>query len=265
MTARLITIPFSHYCEKARWALDRCNVDYVEEGHLPLFHYTASYRAARHRTVPILVDGKTVVRDSTEIVAWADTKRPGALIPVAGAEDALGIEDDLDNHFGPATRRWAYYQLLPNREADRYITVGVPRWEKSLLGVMRPLAVRMLRKGLKIDAAGVERSLAKIKTTLARVEEIMADGRRYLAGDRFTVADLTFASLASPIIPPPEHPIQQWPLELFPQAARDQMTAWRERPAGEFALRLYANDRVATRRAPVSQNFGDRISIRSSK
>ena len=26
VTAQLITIPFSHYCEKARWALDRCGV-----------------------------------------------------------------------------------------------------------------------------------------------------------------------------------------------------------------------------------------------
>lgn len=249
MTARLITIPFSHYCEKARWALDRCGVDYVEEGHLPLFHYTATFRAARHRTVPLLVDGKTVVRDSTEIIAWADTKRPGALLPVAGAEDALAIEDDLDNHFGPATRRWGYYYLLPNKQADRHIVAGVPRWEKSLLGVVRPLAVRMLRKGLKIDEAGVERSLAKIETTFARVEDIIADGRRFLIGDRFTVADLTFASLAAPILLPPEHPVQQWPLELFPEAARDQIDAWRARPAGKFALRLYANERTATRRA----------------
>ena len=28
---RLLTIPISHYCEKGRWALERAEIDYVEE------------------------------------------------------------------------------------------------------------------------------------------------------------------------------------------------------------------------------------------
>lgn len=246
---KLITIPFSHFCEKARWALDRAGVAYEEEGHLPVFHYLATYRAGAHRTVPVLVDGKTVVRDSTDIVAWADAKRPGCLIPVAGAEDVLAIEDDLDRHFGPATRRWAYYHLLPNRDADRFITCGVPRWERTLLGVARPLAVSYLKRGLKLDAAGVERSRKKIEDTFARVEQILADGRRYFAGDRFTVADLTFAALAAPILLPDNHPIQTFGIELFSPEAQEQVRAWRARPAGQFGLRLYAEDRTALARA----------------
>ena len=35
---RLITIPPSHYCEKARWALDYAGISYREEGHPPLLH-----------------------------------------------------------------------------------------------------------------------------------------------------------------------------------------------------------------------------------
>ena len=31
---RLITIPISHYCEKARWALEWSQIPYVEEKHL---------------------------------------------------------------------------------------------------------------------------------------------------------------------------------------------------------------------------------------
>ena len=174
MTAKLITISFSHYCEKARWALDRCGVPYEEEAHLPVFHYLVTYRSGGTRTVPVLVDGETVVRDSTDIVAWADKHRPGSLIPPAGARDALAIEDDLDNHLGPATRRWAYFHLLPNREADGYVVAGVPRWERSLLTVSRPLAIAFLRRGLELDEAGVERSRKQIEDTFARVDEILA-------------------------------------------------------------------------------------------
>jgi glutathione S-transferase len=247
MTAKLITISFSHYCEKARWALDRCGVPYVEESHLPVFHYLATYRNKAKRTVPALVDGTTVVRDSTDIVAWADKHRPGSLIPLSGAEDALTIEDDLDNHFGPATRRWAYFYLLPNRNADPYIVEGVPRWQRTLLKLTRPVAVAYLRRGLKIDEAGVQRSLVKIEETLTRVDEIVADGRRYLAGDRFTVADLTFAALASPILLPPKHPAQKIPFDLLPDEARSRVEAWRARPSGRFALSLYARERNANR------------------
>ena len=245
MTTKLITIPFSHFCEKARWALDRAGVSYQEEGHLPMFHFLATYRAGAKRTVPVLVDGKTVVRDSTDIIAWADAQRPGCLIPVAGADDLLAIEDDLDNHFGPATRRWAYFHLLPNKGADRYITEGVPRWERSLLKISRPLAVSYIRRGLKIDEAGVERSRQKIESTFERIEQIIGDGRRYIAGDRFTVADLTFAALAAPVLLPEHHPVQTFGLELFGAAAQDQIRAWRERPAGQFGLRLYADERRA--------------------
>lgn len=244
MTAKLITIGFSHYCEKARWALDRCGVPYEEQAHLPMFHYLASYRFGRSRTVPVLVDGDTVVRDSTDIVAWADQHRPGALIPIGGSADALAIEDDLDTHLGPATRRWAYFHLLPNRDADRFIVSGTPRWERSLLKISRPLAVGFLRRGLDLDEAGVERSRQKIEDTLSRVDDILAHGHRYLAADRFTVADLTFAALAAPILLPPEHPTPL-PIELFPPAAREQIEAWRARPAGRFALELYARERNA--------------------
>ena len=199
--------------------------------------------------MPVLIDGKTVVSDSTDIIAWADAKRPGTLIPIASSTDVLAIEDDLDNHFGPHTRRWVYYYLLPNHDADRHITNGVPRWERSLLGITRPFAVAYLKRGLKIDEAGVERSRQKIEDTFARVDQIIGDGRRYIAGDRFSVADLTFAALAAPVLLPAGHPVQTFDLELFPEVARDQIRGWRERPAGQLALRLYANDRAVLSRA----------------
>lgn len=241
---RLITIPFSHFCEKARWALDRCDVAYQEDGHLPLFHYLPTKRASGTRTVPVLVDGKEIVPDSTEIVAWADARCPGALLPqdpVARA-DALMLEDDFDRGLGPATRRWAYFHLLGLRGVDAYVTHGVPRWQRLGLRITRPIAVTVLKRSLKIDAAGAERSRAKIEDTFARVSERL-DGHRYLAGDRFSVADLTFAALAAPVLLPAELPVRLPPLAELPEAARAQITAWRESRAGEHALRMYREHR----------------------
>ncbi len=244
VTTRLITIPFSHYCEKARWALDRCNVRYEEDGHLPLFHYLANRRAGASRTVPVVVDGDLLITDSSRIVAWADSRKPGTLIPTGERRtEALALEDDFDQKLGPATRRWAYYHLLPRTDLDHVITRGVPRWQALALKAVRPIAVGLLKRGLKIDAAGVERSRQRIEDTFAAVAARLADGRRYLTGDRFTVADLTFAALASPILLPREHPFGLPAAEEFPAEPRTQLVAWRDSVAGAFAARLYAEHR----------------------
>jgi hypothetical protein len=51
------------------------------------------------------------------------------------------------------------------------------------------------------------------------------------------------------VLLPPEHPAPALPLELFPPIARQQIEAWRARPAGRFALQLYARERASTPRA----------------
>jgi glutathione S-transferase len=245
MTATLLTIPSSHYCEKARWALECCGVPYREDGHLPLIHWLAVRRVGGGRTVPVVVDGQTLLTDSTDIIAWADAQRPGTLLPAEPALRAAALEDELDVNLGPATRRWGYYYTLPRRDLTHLMVRGAPAWEARALRWSRPLAERFLARGLRIDAAGVARSRAKIEATFARIEALLADGRRYLVGDRFSVADLTFAALASPILLPAEHPFLVPRLDDLRPEPRAQVDAWRASPAGQLALGLYADHRAA--------------------
>ena len=51
----LVTISISHYCEKARWALDRAGLAYEERRHLPALHRVAVKRAGGNLTAPVLV------------------------------------------------------------------------------------------------------------------------------------------------------------------------------------------------------------------
>ena len=64
----LITIPISHYCEKARWALDRTGVKYEEKAHLQVIHWVPVARAGGGKTAPVLVWGDRVFADSADIV-----------------------------------------------------------------------------------------------------------------------------------------------------------------------------------------------------
>ena len=244
MTPTLITISFSHYCEKARWALDRCGIAFEERANLPLFAYLATYRASRTKTVPILVAGDTTLTDSTEIVAWCDARKPGTLLPADPAQrgEALALEDDFDRDLGPATRRWGYAQLIDEPRVVPYLGSRVPRWQAVGLKVARPVAMGMIKRGLDITPDGVARSLAKIEDSFARVTGLLADGRRYLVGDRFTVADLTFAALAAPVLLPDQLDVGLPPYEMFGDA-RAQIDTWRATPAGAFAQRMFKEER----------------------
>src|SRR3954447_2721065 len=72
VTCTLITIPISHYCEKARWALDRARLPYRERAHLQVIHWAAVKRAGGKMTVPVLVCEEGVLPESADIVDYAD-------------------------------------------------------------------------------------------------------------------------------------------------------------------------------------------------
>jgi glutathione S-transferase len=246
MSARLVTIPFSHYCEKARWALERAGVAFVEDGHLPIYAYLALRRAGGGRTVPALVtaDG-AVVTDSTDILRWCDAHGQAPALAPPELPDAATLEDDFDRHLGPAARRLGYFHLLPSKDAfaDLLDRGAVPGWQKRSGRLARPLVVRLLKRGLKIDAAGAARSRTTLDAAFATVAALLADGRRYLCGDRFTAADLTFAALAAPVLVPDAYaPYLPSPVHQ-PASFRALVDELRATPAGAFGLRMYADHR----------------------
>ena len=68
MVLRLVTIPISHYCEKARWALERADMPYREERHIQGVHQVAARRAGGGKTVPVLVTDDGAIGESQEIL-----------------------------------------------------------------------------------------------------------------------------------------------------------------------------------------------------
>ncbi|MCC6619721.1 MAG: glutathione S-transferase N-terminal domain-containing protein [Deltaproteobacteria bacterium] len=242
---RLITIPLSHFCEKARWALDLAGLDYVEEGSLPLFHMLATRRHGG-RSTPLLVTPEGALRDSTDILMWVDRRH--RLYPEDAAQRAevVALEDQLDEVLGPHLRRVGYFHALPDRErALAVVTQGVAAWQARLARPLFPVLKRLLVASLKLTPTGAGRSTEKVRAIFAEVSTRLADGRRYLIGDTFTAADLTLAALAAPLLYPPGHPIR-WPDEgERPPAIRALSEELRGTPAGAFALRMYAEHRPA--------------------
>ena len=152
---RLVTIPISHYCEKARWALERAGLAYREERHVQAIHRIAARRAGGGRTVPVLVTPEGALGESEEILVWADerTSPEHRLFPADPGERAEveRVCRPLDERLGPSGRRLMYAHMLARRELLlRFNNQGVPAWEDRMLRLGWPLAVRLVRRELDI-------------------------------------------------------------------------------------------------------------------
>ncbi|MEJ0085036.1 MAG: glutathione S-transferase family protein [Pseudomonadota bacterium] len=248
--ATFITIPLSHYCEKARWALDRASLPYREEPHAPLLSRFATRRGAGG-TVPVFVRGDLWLNTSTAILAHADAMR-GELYPLDATlrQEVAALEQRFDQDLGTHVRRWAYTHLLPDKALLRELwSRGVPRHEALWLPLIVPIGRQLLRRAYKVTPAGAARSIDRIREIFREVDARLEGGRRFLAGDRFTAADLTFAALAAPALFPPECRATMPALEQVPEAMRAEVRSLRATGAGGFALRIYATERGVTRSA----------------
>lgn len=245
---RLITIPISHYCEKARWGLAYAGLDYQEQAHLQVLHYLAVLPHSRLGMVPVLLTANETICDSSEILRFADRHLAdqNKLYPPESRAEVERLEDHYDEQLGVETRRWTYYHWLtePAREVMRTAAQLTPKWQQLVGPIFFPLLRVFLNIKLGISTASVEAGLKIIESGFDDVAERLADGRPFLCGARFTAADLSFACMAAPVLLPPEYGVRLPRPEEAPVSARADIERFRRHPAGQFALRLFSDRRL---------------------
>lgn len=249
---RFITIPFSHYCEKARWAMDRRGFAYREEPHVPGFHRIITRPLKARGSVPVLLDGGQLFDDSTDILCHVDKQGTAGepLVPQKDPERnlCLALEERFDQALGPHTRRLMYYHLLQDRQATlQLLRIAGANWEKALLPWVFPVLRTVMQRTMRIDAEGALRSRQAIDTIFSEVAMRLQDGKPYLCGDFFSAADLTFAALAAPVVWPDEYgggKLALPKLSEFPTSAKKLIEEFRATQAGAFVLRLYREVRL---------------------
>jgi glutathione S-transferase len=245
---RLVTFGISHFCEKARWALDWHSINYEEIRWPPGVHQILAKRfGAKSTTLPILLDDETVVQGSGAIIDWADqkTQDPTRKLTVV---DALDIEQRIDEVIGFHVRRLGYAEILP-----RFPYLAKPALFRNassahrLIGnMMWPVTRRVMMRMYDITPGAASESRLKLEGELDWLDSKLSDGRLYLAGERFSRADLTTASLLAPFARPQEMPV--FNEMMVPDALATDFERWRDRPVMRWVVTQYQ-----TRRAPMRE------------
>jgi len=210
-------IPVSHYSEKARWALAYKGVEHERRAPMPGAHMAIALWLTRgqEKTFPVLrLDGRNI-GDSTAIIAALEARWPDApLYPEDPAERrrALELEDFFDEHVGPQARLYGWHELRKDPELMADVSEAMSPAPLRKLPGSRAVAGRFgstftqLRYRVAADQAAAD-AKRDVLAGFDRLEaELDSSGGEYLAGDRFSVADLTAASLLYPLVQPPEGP-----------------------------------------------------------
>ena len=202
---------FANYSEKARWALDHKRVPHERrEPPAPLLHPLWAWRIGGGRTIPVLVFGDgEVATDTTQIVEALERRHPDPpLLPDDPADRERAIELDrlFTDELGHDVRKVAMDHVRRHPEyAVRMTVPGVPRVAEPPLALATAPFHLALRRYFDVNASTVERAWQRLGTAIDRFHAELSPAG-YLAGDRFSLADLTFASMISPAVQVPGHP-----------------------------------------------------------
>jgi len=113
----LFVFAISHYCEKARWALDSLGVEY-ELRHLPPGAHVQITKqlGAAGSSLPLLVSEERVVHGSGAIVDWAESAAADPSRRLSPApeleEERRALEQRLDDVAGVHVRRYYYSEAI---------------------------------------------------------------------------------------------------------------------------------------------------------
>jgi glutathione S-transferase len=234
---------FSHYNEKARWALDFKGWPHRRRTLVPGLHVATMIRKTGQPKTPVLFVDDEVIADSSAIIAWLEREQPEPALYPDDPEQrrrALDLEEWLDEEAGPRIRRLVYHHLMGEpRCCERFSTAGARPRTKAVFRGLGPVLRPIMRWNMKIDAERVAEADAMLDSIFDRVDaEIGPSG--FLVGERFGVADLTAASILANLVHPESYP---YPWTTAPRSFEALQRRYADHPTTEWVRRIYDEHR----------------------
>lgn len=240
---RLYTFQISHFSEKARWALDLAGIPYEERRLLPGAHLFVTRRLGKKTSVPVLVDGETIVQGSSAILDRLESDPRFAPYGVAPEhrERAMDLEALADRAFGHGTQCIFYDALFehPKSVVGLWTQRG-PSWGRAFYAVMLPIIRGRMRKMYRIDRKGVAEAKDAFNAAFDEMDRAL-ESKEFLFDQTLSRADIAIAALLAPLCRPKEHPLA-WPEPI--EKLGEFMSAFEGRPTWEWVLRMYRDHRT---------------------
>ncbi|KAG0284441.1 hypothetical protein BGZ96_011191 [Linnemannia gamsii] len=212
----LRTISFSHYNEKARWALDYYKVPYIEYRSLPMCHMISMFKyraktrpcsassayATPHLTVePTKGSGKDdkdketiALNDSSKIIEFlsdqyaapANSNGKDGRAPNLYSNDEASktkiqaLEERFNTMIGPHVRRVVYYELLFHAPKSVARSMGqhdnAGQLQSWIWSFFLPLFTWMLCKAMHITEKSASRSKDILKREFEHISRVLESG-----------------------------------------------------------------------------------------
>lgn len=266
---RFITIRGSHYVERARWALDLAGMSYSEDSSPPIVHIVSTLASrpvgCTTTSVPMLITpDQGTLTDSRDIMAYA-AGHPNAapearsLYPTDPAllQEVKDLEQKCATRLGAWARVILYQHLLQDsRVTMQALCQGCPAGRCRAFWLFYWPFITLMRKAMRITPANAAVCLNKTRALFQELSQRLeasttgggcANSQRYLVGNSFTAADLTFASMAGIILLPEHYGGRPGTVDLsslkkmFPDEILQEL---RNTTAGRHALEVYRKHRL---------------------
>ncbi|MDW3191191.1 MAG: cytochrome P450 [Cytophagales bacterium] len=241
--------------EIARWVLDLQGILYKDEPHAPGLYVPVVNKLSGGTGIwnnPVLVTTDALVYTVPSIVQLIEERSApeNKIIPDDPDErkEVLELYEKIYSNLTGPLSKLVYTYLLPHRKyAVPLFTRRVPWKERVIFKLGYPILRNALSKGLGLADGTVEERLKAVDEVFDFVDDLLQDGRKYLAGNRLSLADITFASVAGPLILPDQYGAVITDINEIPDELRQIVYRLRATKAGQFVLRLYQEDKPILR------------------
>uniref|UniRef100_A0A7S1SGN4 GST N-terminal domain-containing protein n=1 Tax=Tetraselmis chuii TaxID=63592 RepID=A0A7S1SGN4_9CHLO len=241
----LYVIPFSHFCNAGRWALQASGIPFREVHALPGLHRLPFIFPAKDssgdRVTPYLrkSDGE-FVRSSWDILEWAGR----------GAVPAE-VKGLLDGVVGPAVRSIFYSHVLDHPYFDKQVAQS--SWAQQAIWSVAGGKIKGVLKGLMVkDDEYIAGEMEKLATGWANLTEML---QREGEGNPFRILDdgkpnsscIALCAIAGALLGPENQfggAVESIPLEYWPEGLASLREQYRATPLGEFILSTYKETRM---------------------
>lgn len=240
---------YSHYNEKARWALAVKGAAHERVSYLPGPHSRLISKLSGQAQVPVLKVGTQVIAGSDKIIDFLEARYPlPRLWPEheGARKRAADIVTFFDDEVGPCVRR-AHFSTLVHEPA--YLA-------RMFAGNRSPASRFVYRWMLPLVRSKIERSMGlAAQSDIDRGFEVTQEAfdfvareagpTGYLVGGEFTVADLTAAALLAPAVDV-QHKDMKRPRPM-PASVKEWLDRWRDHAGAQWVLGIYEKHRPASK------------------